>query len=226
MYKDKEKAISLRLLGKSYNEISRQLTIPKSTLSSWFRKETWPKDFLSILWNKNKQTWARNITRFNKERAKQTIEQARKEQNEAAKLIGRLSRRELLLVAASLYWAEGAKVDRWKIFFVNSDPLMISLMMHFFRNIMKISEEKLKMSVQVHPNISERKAKAYWANIVSIPVKEFEKTLFQISKASKRKRPKRTLPHGTCRISINGVRNVNKLKGWIQGIANQSKIPC
>ncbi|MCL5411218.1 MAG: helix-turn-helix domain containing protein [Patescibacteria group bacterium] len=35
----KEKAFELRRLKKSYNEINKQLGIPKSTLSSWFKTD-------------------------------------------------------------------------------------------------------------------------------------------------------------------------------------------
>ena len=33
---DKNQALKLRLLGKSYNEINKALGVPKATLSDWF----------------------------------------------------------------------------------------------------------------------------------------------------------------------------------------------
>ena len=66
MRKDKKKAISLRLSGKSYNEISTKLGVPKSTLSSWFRREKWPTDFLKDICSKNKRIWSKNITKYNR----------------------------------------------------------------------------------------------------------------------------------------------------------------
>ena len=40
MNKLKVKAFKLRKQKKSYNEINRQLGIPKSTLSSWFKTDS------------------------------------------------------------------------------------------------------------------------------------------------------------------------------------------
>ncbi len=37
MHNNKEKAIQLRKLGKSYNEITKALNVPKSTLSTWLK---------------------------------------------------------------------------------------------------------------------------------------------------------------------------------------------
>ena len=41
MRNDKHLALKLRKLGKSYNKISNELDIPKSTLCSWFSKIDW-----------------------------------------------------------------------------------------------------------------------------------------------------------------------------------------
>ena len=40
---DKHLAVRLRRLGKGYNFISKELGVPKSTLSDWFSGMTWSK---------------------------------------------------------------------------------------------------------------------------------------------------------------------------------------
>lgn len=48
-------------------------------------------------------------------------------QKRVAKEIGRLSKRDLLILGCALYWAEGNKKERWSVRFCNSDPEIISL---------------------------------------------------------------------------------------------------
>ncbi len=36
-FKDKQKAIKLRLMGYSYSQIKKEFTLSKSTLSNWFK---------------------------------------------------------------------------------------------------------------------------------------------------------------------------------------------
>jgi transposase-like protein len=218
---EKKKAVRLRRNGKSYNEISRKLDIPKSTLSLWFRKIEWNKELIRKIWDKKRKKCAENITLYNKQRAQIIKEQHLNFQKQNADTIKKLSEYELKLIGTALYWAEGSKNDRWVITFVNSDPEMIKIMMRFFKEVCRIPKERISFKIQIHPNISEKSAKLFWSKILNIPVNKFTKTLYQISKASKGKRPKRTLPYGTCRISIANVLLRNQIVGWIKGIINQ-----
>lgn len=218
MRKDKQKAILLRRKGKSYNDIVEILGISKSTLSLWLRNIKMPMTIKKKFWNKTRNTWARNITKFNKERSKIAIQKAEQIQNLAIKNIKRVSKKELLLIGSALYWAEGFKKSRWEVVFSNSDPLMIKLIMRFFREICKIKEIKFHATVQIHPNTTSQKSINYWSKIVKIPKKQFRKTYFKLTPSSKRKRSINILPYGTLRISISNVEIINKIKGWIKGL--------
>ena len=55
MRKDKEKITRLRSSGKSYSEISRLYSIPKSTLSAWFKDHKWSKDIAQQLIKKSQK---------------------------------------------------------------------------------------------------------------------------------------------------------------------------
>lgn len=218
MRQDKEKAILLRKQGKSYNEITEILGIPKSTLSFWLRNVKMPTEIEKEFWNKTRKKWAQNITTFNKERAKIIREKSRQAQATASKDIGKLSKRELFLVGVALYWAEGYKKTRWRIDFSNSDSLMIKLVMRFFREICNVKEDKFFATAQIHPNITPQKAVNYWSRITKIPKKQFLKTYTRITPTSKRKRAFNTLPYGTLRVSVSDVEITNKMKGWISGL--------
>ncbi len=218
MRRDKNKAISLRLKGYSYNDISRQLAIPKSTLSSWFRDLVLSKEIKTRNIDKKKKSWSRNITAYNKRRSELARENWQRIQDERMLDIGLLTERELLLVGVALYWAEGFKKTNWHAIFSNSDPAMIKLMTHFFLHVCKTPRDKLKLQIQLHERNVETEAIAYWSATTGLPKSQFNKSTFSLSIRSKKKRGN-TLPFGTLRIRMNDVRLVNALKGWIEGLA-------
>lgn len=218
MRSDKGRAILLRKQGKSYNEITRILDIPKSTLSSWLKNIKMSAGIKERLWNKTRTKWATSITRFNKERARIAQRTAQQIQDLTSNDIKRISKRELLLIGSALYWAEGYKKSRWAVVFSNSDPLMIRLIMRFFREICIIKEDKFFATVQIHPNTTSQKSINYWSKITKIPKKQFRKTYSRLTPSSKRKRAINILPYGTLRVSVSSVETINKIKGWIKGL--------
>ena len=217
MRKDKKQAIKLRQSGYSYNEISKKLKIPKSTLSGWFSRVNNLRTITKRNIEKAKKRWAANIIAYNKHRAKLAHKAWRETQNEAIQEIKKLSKQDLKLVGSALYWAEGYKRGKWNVIFCNSDPSMIRLMMKFFQKICKIPISKIKVQIQLYPNISVKSATNYWSGVTKLSFKQFLKPICQISRSSKLKR-KNTLPFGTLRIKINDVKLVNKIKGWISGL--------
>jgi hypothetical protein len=218
MRDDKALAIHWRKQGKTYNEISKRFAIPKSTLSRWFKNLKLPARIKDRLWTNAQRKWAESITDYNKKRALDILSKANETQLKISKEIGKLTRRELMLVGTALYWAEGSKKERWSAKFCNSDPRIISLMMRFFREICSVCEEKFRAYLQVHSNISETKAKIFWSKISGIPLRQFIKTQTMISRSSKFRRLPNTLPDGTFSVRISDVNLVNRIKGWMLGL--------
>ncbi|MDP2741458.1 MAG: hypothetical protein Q8O66_02110 [bacterium] len=221
MNKNKNLAIKLRKRGKSYNQIVKILGTPKSTLSLWLRDIKMSPDVRKKFWNDVKERQVKNITEFNKKLAEKARKRAQEIQENAAKTIGFLSKKDLLLIGTALYWGEGFKKTRWVLAFSNSDPLMIKIIMRFFRETCNIPEEKMKATVQTHPNVTPKKAVDYWSKITGIPKNQFQKTYTRLSPSSKQKRPSNTLPFGTLRISVCDYKIINTVKGWIRGVSEK-----
>ena len=217
---EKENIIKLRLEGWSYNQLTEKSGVPKSTLSYWFKDLRKSNDITAKNISSAKTVWAKNITAYNKKRSKDAAIKRGETQALAKKEINKISPKELLLIGTALYWAEGFKRTSWYVIFSNSDPAMIALMMQFFRNICQIPDQKILGQVQLHKNISEESATNYWSVISKIPKDQFLKSISQQSTASKSKR-KNNLPYGVFRIRVNNVNQINKIKGWIQGVAGQ-----
>lgn len=215
----KIQAIKLRKDGKSYNEINKILKIPKSTLSTWLKKFSFSEEIKNKNISASKKIWAQNITKYNKERSRKAILAAETIEKEAAREIPLLNKTMLKIIGSALYWAEGYKKSRWELLFCNSDPVMVKLMMQFFREICEVPEDKFRPQVQIHPNVSQEIAENYWANITNLDKKIFRKPLTQISKSSKRKKPINTLPYGTFRIGVANSKVLSRIKGWIKGLS-------
>ncbi len=75
--------------------------------------------------------------------------------------IGDLSERELLLIGAVLYWAEGGKSKPWSrrewLEFINSDPDVIRLYVTWL-SLLGVQPERLTYRVIIHESADVRRA--------------------------------------------------------------------
>ena len=222
MNEKKQTAILLRKNGYSYSAISKKLNKSKSTLSYWLKDISLSKDIKRKISFNAKNGRAKSIIEYNHQRSRLVWQKRNSEINRYSHQISKISIKELKLIGISLYWAEGDKKSKWTIMFCNADANMIKVMMRFFREVCHVPEKKFKPSVQIHDQNKDKISKKYWSKISSIPIKQFNKTVVQISRASKFKRPKNSLPYGTFRVYIFDKRLVDKINGWISGLANQA----
>lgn len=217
----KEKAIQLRKAGLTYNQISRNLKVPKSTLCSWFKLLSFNDKIKKENYSKAQLKWAATLIKYNKDRAQILQDKSISEQLVAEKEIKRIDYDRLKIIGICLYWAEGYKKGRWGVVFSNSDPNMIKVMMKFFLSVCLVDKNKIKGQVQIHKNITTKEANKYWCKVSGITIGNIRKVQTVISSSSKGKRKINTLPYGTFRIIINDVKTVNLIKGWINGLIKQ-----
>lgn len=217
----KEKAISLRKKGKSYGEINKILGLAKSTLSTWLKDLPISQKVKAQNIHNAKVIWAKNITDFNKIRSEKYQKDTELLIKKFSSEVPLLTDRDLFFVGISLFWAEGGKREKWRVVFVNSDPLMIEVMMRFFRETCNVPEEKFILVMHLYPNIDEKNAKSFWSKTTRLPLTQFRKTQTQITSSSKHKRPVNRLPYGTLHINISDANLNKKMKGWILGLGQQ-----
>jgi len=226
MHPQRQKAFELRLAGKSYNEIARTLDVSKGSLSLWFKDLKLSRIAQKRLEGKMRFAREHGLFENNRRRTQAIKIENKKIRQITANEVKPLSKYELLLIGAALYWAEGYynrqdKVPSPYISFGNSNPDMVVLFLRFLREVMQISEKKLRPIVQIHKNIKPESAINFWAKITSIPQKSFRVT-HQASRASKGKRPYNSLPYGTFKLNVIGRQNFFKIKGWIDGLVRQT----
>jgi len=213
---ERKQARELRAQGFSIREISEQLRCAKSSISEWVSDIALTPAQIERL--ELKQDRARATAANHPNSPKQKWANIRNNiiNSASQEIPSKYSQFVLKLIGAVLYWTEGYRAGVNMINFSNSDPQMVSLMMLFFRKVCKVPENKFRGVVHIHPHLDKEKAKKFWSEISGIPVRQFHKTQFGISKASKHK--KDTLPLGTFRIVICDTRLLCKIKGWIKGL--------
>jgi hypothetical protein len=150
--------------------------VAKSTLSLWLRSVGLAKRQKQRLTEKKRAGQLKGA----QTKREQRILLSEKIKNEAAKEVGKISKRELWLIGTALYWAEGTKQKEsnpsQKVRFSNSDPRMIKLFLKWLTEICSIPLENLNFEIYIHETANIEEAKKYWSNILKLPLSKFQKT--------------------------------------------------
>ncbi|MBI2625931.1 hypothetical protein HYW68_02705 [Candidatus Parcubacteria bacterium] len=162
--------------------------------------------------------------RFNRERSK-----AIQQENEQFRAVGRrgigtLSKRELLVAGAALYWGEGTKSEKRPspmLALSNSDPRLVALFMRFVREILGVPEDRIRSGVHIYPNLTAEKARRFWAKVTGLPADKFY-VVNQVSRASQSRRPRNSLPYGTVSVRVSSRALFQRVLGCIEGFADNA----
>ena len=170
---EKKRAITLRKLGYSINEIVRNVGVAKGTASLWLRdielSEKARERLISrsrlgpvIAAEKKRQNRKLLLQQYNKK----SIEEL------SNYLVGVSDMRVL---CALVYWCEGAKDSSNGIAFTNSDPKIVKTFLHFFRKGFEINERKFRVCVHLHEYHVKKKQLEFWCKVTQIPLSQFIK---------------------------------------------------
>jgi len=196
---DREKAIALRLKGKSYSEIKKLLDVGKGTLSEWLRKYPLSKERLYELQGGNQA----RIERFRntmqlKRDARQHIAYEKVKTR-----VGTLSSREFYLAGLFLYWAEGTKMTRYTVALTNTDPSMLRFFIKWL-HALGVPPHKLKARLHLYTDMHIKKQTMFWAKELGLPRSMFKNTYVKDSSSTKRRNYKGRFGHGTCSVWVTG----------------------
>ncbi len=217
----KIQAISLRQDGLSYSEILAQVPVAKSTLSAWLHSVALAKHQQQRLSEKKRLSALRGgAARKNERISRQSIimETARAE-------IGPISTRELWLMGAMLYWAEGSKEKKWKtgrlISFTNSDPAMIRVYLEWVSICLHVPLEDIEFELYLHEShsIQTHEHLSFWTQIVGIGYNRIDRVYLKKNILSTKRKNSNSNYHGQLRVTVKKSVDLNrKIAGWIEGI--------
>ncbi len=214
------KAKVLRMEGKSFRDIAKELNIAVSTAHLWAREVKLSKTQIAIL--KQRSLYALQKSRKNAQKIKKKkyIKEVRKNFNLGIKMIGqKMTEREYLLIGTSLYWAEGFKRDNC-LGFANSDPAMIKIFLYWLTEILNVDQDDVRLRVGINISFKHkiREIESFWSRETGIPFNQFNKPFFQKT-ILKRNYTNRGEYYGVLRIrAIGQNRNFRKILGMVQGL--------
>jgi transposase-like protein len=170
---EKMKAIELRKIGYSLNEIVSEIGVSKSTISMWVRNV-----FLS------KESKIRLLTKITAgQLSSQESHRAQRIAKEnAAKQRARIILNDISfnvnisrLICALLYFCEGRKSPYSGISFMNSDPGLMKLFLTTLRTSFSLDETRFRVQVHLHSYHDKNVQLKFWSKIMNIPIVQFIK---------------------------------------------------
>ena len=223
-------ALRLRIKGKSYNEISKELNIAKSTARSWLGDIVLSDDAQRRLAGRVREGSWRGLLKRSKMQTHLARMRAQKTRTDASGRISRLDQNALLLIGAVLYWAEGYKRVKMRngkqitshlISFVNSDPAMVRFFVSFLTDCLHVARDDIRLTMRLYPHINEKAAAKHWLDATGLTESNLRKTTMLVSGASKGKRPFNRLEHGTIQLAVYSTNKFYELMGLIDGVKRE-----
>jgi hypothetical protein len=156
----------------------------------------------------------------NENRKRERLKRVNTYKSIGIKKIGKLSKRELFLIGAALYWAEGGKNQR-KTVFINSDPKMILLWIKWVTTCLNIPKERLTCRLEINEiyNSELNNMEKYWSDLTVIPKTQFTKASLKHSQ-SKKIYQNNSNYHGSLQLTVKKGTNLNyEILGYIEGLA-------
>ncbi|MER7457198.1 resolvase [Micromonospora sp. NPDC126480] len=160
-------------------EIARRVGVARSTAYLWVRHLPLDRDTEEARARRRAHSKVMTDALWAEHRAARDAARA-EAVTDAAAWAGGLGRRELLLVGAALYWAEGLKAKPWRpndcrVRFVNSDPMLVTLFLRFVEE-MGVGRDALRYRLAIHEAADARAALVWWAKIAGVPPDRFQPT--------------------------------------------------
>lgn len=196
LYKEREKAVTLRMQGLSYSAIREKVPVSKSTLSYWLREFPLARERINELRAKSPA----RIEKFRNTMQGKREERLTKVYARIANEINKMSKREIFIAGLFLYWGEGGKTKEYSISLSNTDPQMIIFYLKWLRGI-SVPQEKIKVRLHLYSDMDIGIETQFWEKVTGLKKTHFQKP--HIKKTDSKKITYRGFGHGTCNIIVD-----------------------
>ncbi|MEK7461131.1 MAG: hypothetical protein AAB647_02865 [Patescibacteria group bacterium] len=208
---DKNLARKLRRKGYSYREIAQQIgSISKGTLSNWLKDIVLTPQQSDRLVEKMRKfgLHGRQLGANSNRLARQ--ERVNKAHELAIRQYPELKLNPIFGLGLVLYVAEGAKTNE-HFQFMNSDPQVIQLMLHWLFVVCRVSLDKITLRIYTHKIYKDLECERFWKKVTGLPSQQFRKTVYKSTIHTQKKNEKYM---GCCRIDVSGVQFYRILEKW------------
>lgn len=215
----KLKARELRRSGRSIKGIAKDLDVSQGSVSLWCRDIVLTDEQLLMLERNSKDpNYGKRLQNSIKQQSIRT-EKTNRLKQEGMSEVGKLSKRELLLVGISLYWAEGYKKDS-QVGLGSSDPKMMQLYVKWLCDCFDYTVDDLMFRVTANESHEYRidEIVKYWADLFGLNKSVFQKPFYQKAKWQKSyEHPEEYF--GVLRIRVRKSSDfLRKIHGYIAGL--------
>ncbi len=170
------KALKYRKSGKSIKNISEILGVSKGSVSVWCKDTV-----LTLAQKKKLHSHMVKMGYLGRLKGAEMNKNKKRELIEAhglvaKKMLGNISKRDLLVAGISLYWAEGSKKGG-KVSFSNSDPKLILLMKKWYVEVLGVTPSGFMPRIFINHVHEARigRVLSFWSKLLNLPKEQFGK---------------------------------------------------
>ena len=215
----------LRLQGMSYSEIAAATGASAGSLSLWLRDLHGAPAVRAEA--QRRALKGPNIAGSG--RSAQASRRREEQQRAGADLLGPVSDRDLLVVGAALYWAEGSKAKPWRptarqIVLTNSDVDVIRAFLVWL-DLMQIPETERTYRLHIHESVETSSHERWWAEQLSIPLSSFMTPTLKRHKPTTVRRNTGELYHGCLVVRVKKSAGLyDRLEGMWRSLAHAAAV--
>lgn len=174
-YELKNKALILRRKGKSIRAIEQQLSIPRSTLSGWFRNIKLSKKQKNILyenWQKALVGARKEAVKWHNQQKQNRLQEAKSKAIKTLQNIDTKDKAIIELALSMLYLGEGSRINE-ETSMGSSNPLILKFFLSTLRTIDGFDDKKIKCQLSLRADQDPDKIKLFWSKELKIPIEKF-----------------------------------------------------
>jgi hypothetical protein len=218
MRKDREQANVLRKTGLSYAEISERMSVPRSTLSTWFHDQKWSNDIAIENVKLASKAGGVRLVVMNTVRGTRLRKIYEDARQDAFTDFAEIKFHPLFLVGVMAYWSHGDKTSRARVSLSSTDPKMVRIFKLFLEKVCSV--KNIRVQLVLNRDFSaEDKIRAYWMEKCGFEPSSFIKTV--IGRQKKPKKPGSKPYYGVCNLIVNSAYLKNKILKWVQLLADE-----
>lgn len=195
----KREVIQLRLQGKSYSEIKREIQVSKGSLSLWLRNIQLTNEQLLGLKKKKDRAVERFRLAMKLKRQKRVSSYYK---NQLKQLMP-LTEKEIFVAGLFLYLGEGNKASRNSVSITNTDPSVIKFTLYWMINCLKVPIENIRVQLHLYSDMDIIKESNYWQKELGLNGSNFIRPY--IKKSMRTSIDQKGFGHGTCGLWIHNT---------------------
>jgi predicted transcriptional regulator len=209
-------ASELRKRGFTYEEIAKIVNVSKSSISSWFSRETWSKSITEDNQKRAAKENKKRISLLNTARGTQYKKMYIEAERAAVVEYKHYKSNPLFIAGLMLYVGEGDNSENHLIRIANAKKDVHRIFIKFAVEYLGVSLEKFRFWVLLYPDLDPEKCSESWSKALKLPIAQFHK--YQVIEG---RSTKRTLHDGVGNTIIGSTVLKKKLMKWIELISKE-----